>query len=188
MIGVIDESTPWFRPDRSVVLYTIALVIIDDQSGPSARLQAGLNRRRPFHWESDPGTNVRAVLVDELCASVRVVVAARPCHPADQTAVRRQLLETVVLGLAYDIGVNGLVFERQSRAENERDVRTVRDWARAGRRAWRPTIEHVGKDQPTTWLADAAAGIWSDVLLGRPSGHLERVAANGVLRSATFEP
>ena len=72
MIAVIDESTPWLTPDRSSVLYTLAVVILDDGSVHSDHLRSALNRRRPFHWESDTGTNVRGMVVTELCAVVAV--------------------------------------------------------------------------------------------------------------------
>lgn len=153
------------------------------------RLVANLNRKRPFHWESDLGPNVRAILSGELSSSiVALVVAAAGCRPRDQAATRRSLLSRRLLPAAFDSGVTQLVIERQSRAENEADVRTVRDWSRATRRGWRPKITHVDKTEPLTWLADAASGLWSDAILKRDRGVLASIVGSQRLRSATWEP
>lgn len=191
MIGIIDESTPWLTSDRDEVLYAIALVVIADDLGDEVgvHLRTNLNRKRPFHWESDVGPNVRAKLIDELTASASViVVAAAGCERKDQTETRRSLLDRSLLPAAFESGVKRLVIERQSRAENETDVRTVRDWSRANGRGWRPTIDHVDKNVPLTWLADAASGLWSDALLDRDRGVLAPLVGARLIRSATWTP
>lgn len=191
MIGVIDESTPWLTDERDVVLYSIALVVISprvaDEIG--VRLVANLNRKRPFHWESDLGPNVRATVTNELSSSsFALIVAAAGCRPREQAATRRSLLSRHLFPAAFDGGVTQLMIERQSRAENEADVRTVRDWSRATRRGWRPSINHVDKTEPLTWLADAASGLWSGAILDRDRVVLASIVGTQRLRSATWEP
>lgn len=191
MIGIIDESTPWLTNDRSEVLYSLALVVIaaeiDDEV--RVRLRANLNRKRPFHWESDGGPNVRSTVTGELATSASaVVVAAAGCRPREQAETRRDLLVRLLLPAAFENGVTRLVIERQSRAENEADVRTVRDWSRTNGQAWRPEIDHVDKNEPLTWLADAASGLWSDALLDRDRGVLAPLVGSRRIRSATWEP
>jgi hypothetical protein len=191
MIGIIDESTPWLTDDRDEVLYSLALVVIADElhDDVGTRLRSSMNRKRPFHWESDVGPKVRAKLIDELteCASA-IVVAAAGCQRKDQTETRRSLLDRLLLPAAFESVVPQLVIERQSRAENEADVRTVRDWSRASSRGWRPMIDHVDKIEPLTWLADAASGLWSDALLDRDRGALAPLVGSRLIRSATWTP
>ncbi len=191
MIGIIDESTPWLSDDRSEALYSLALVVIagEIENEVGVRLRSKLNRKRPFHWESDAGPNVRSTIIDEITANVTsVVVAAAGGRPKDQTETRRGLLTRLLLPGAYENGVTRLVIERQSRAENEADVRTIRDWSRTSGQGWRPTIDHVDKNEPLTWLADAASGLWSDALLDRDRGVLAPLIGSRRIRSATWEP
>lgn len=114
MIGIIDESTPWLASGRDEVLYAIALVVIADDLGDEVgvHLRTNLNRKRPFHWESDVGPNVRAKLIDELTASASViVVAAAGCERKDQTETRRSLLDRSLLPAAFESGVKRLVID-----------------------------------------------------------------------------
>jgi hypothetical protein len=191
VIGIIDESTPWLTAEHDQVLYALALVVapIAGDDGTGDQLRSSLNRKRPFHWESDTGPNVRRLIVGKLIAtSTFVVVAAATCRRKEQMAMRSELLTQNLLPAAEHFGVIRLVVERQSRRENEADVRTVRDWPRAQHRGWRPVIEHVDKNEPLTWLADAASGLWSDALLNRDRGHLAPLIGSGRVTSATWMP
>ena len=189
MIGIIDESTPWLTTDRTRVLYALALVIVADPTDIAARVTARLNRARPFHWESDTGPNVRRHLIDELAAvNGGTVLAAATCTPPGQTATRRELLQRHLMPVAAELGVIGLVIERRSQRENEHDTRAIRDWVRSEQLSWRPSISHVGKDDPLTWLADAAAGVWSDTLLQRSNGHIETLVGARTVRHAAWHP
>jgi hypothetical protein len=93
-----------------------------------------------------------------------------------------------LLPAAFENSVTRLLIERPSRAENEADVRTVRDWSRTNGQAWRPAIDHVDKNEPLTWLADAVSGLWSDALLDRDRGVLAPLVGSRRIRSATWEP
>lgn len=94
----------------------------------------------------------------------------------------------LLLPSAFENGATRLVIERRSRTEIEADVRTVRDWSRTNGQAWRPAIDHVDKNEPLTWLADAASGLWSDALLDRDRGVLAPLVGSRRIRSATWEP
>lgn len=191
MIGVIDESTPWLDLDTKKLIYALAMVV-----GPHAllesasqRLRARLNRRRPFHWEADTGPVVRGIVLDELCnEGLQIVVAAAVCGPSTQTAVRRHLIEERLLPVAFELGVEALVIERQSRSEDDVDKRSIRNRSRQQHR-WRPEVNHVDKSDSRTWLADAASGLWSDALLGRDRHDaLGRISAARTARALMWEP
>lgn len=116
-----------------------------------------------------------ASLVDR---PLRLCVAATRCAPRDQTAARAQLFDEILLPFAFRLGVTGFVLEQRSNAENHADGRSIWNWYRPTPERI-PTFRHVGKTEPLTWLADAVSGIWSDAILGRSDGMLERLAASG---------
>jgi hypothetical protein len=187
VIGVIDESTP-FDADGQVV-YAMALVCVpgDDVPELSSFLVAALRRTRPFHWERDRGSDVRSKVVASLGARpLRLCAAAARCAPREQATVRALLLDEVLLPFAFRVGVTGFVLEQRSNSENEADGRSIRNWYRPTPERI-PTFRHVGKTEPLTWLADAVSGIWSDAILGRGDGMLERLAASGNLEVAVLQ-
>ncbi len=180
MIGVLDESTP-FDVDGSVV-YAVAMVLVrvEDRAAVESLVARIFDRRRPFHWERDRGVEVRGRMLSLLeSAPIEIVVGATRCGTRGQAEARAVLLDRVVFPEASG-RVNSLVIERRSRAENELDGRLIRDWFRPTSQRI-PGYEHVDKTEPLTWLADAASGIWSDALLNRCGGNLERIVASGRL-------
>jgi hypothetical protein len=186
VIGIIDESTPVDRDGR--VVYALALVLIDGAAVATvaADLRATLRRSRPFHWERDRGGDVRRRMIDQLINSnVRMAFGASVCDPRGQSAAREVLLDRVLFPVAYEHSVSQLWIEQRSRNENLADGRTVRNW-------WRPTEQripnfvHVDKQHPLAWLADIGSGVWSDALLGRSGGSLERLVAGRVVLTASF--
>lgn len=185
-VGVIDESSPEAGDDQ--VVYTVALVIVDDIDETRVRdaLVATLNRRRPMHWESE-GSVVKQRFVDELC---RLPVTAHVCASIvsrhDQQAARAALLDERLLERAIAADAGRLVIEQRSSDENDRDRQQIRSWFR-DRREQFAGIEHVAKAEPLAWMPDTIAGIWSDALLGRGDEFIGQLVAAGVLRSMSRE-
>jgi hypothetical protein len=184
MIGIIDESTPFDREGR--VVYTTALVVIrlEEAAAITSAIRNSLARSRAFHWERDRGSDVRGTMLGLLTSlAMDVCVAACRCGQREQPFTRSLLLEQVLMPHALRLGVTSFVIERRSRSENEADGRLIRDWYRPTPRRI-PAFRHVDKSEPLTWLADAAGGVWSDALLGRSAGNLERIVASGRLARA----
>ena len=175
VLGVVDESSPPFGTDGSVV-YVVALAVlrrsqIDAVGSAMVHL---LDRRRPLHWERE-GTVVRERVVDQLCRlPVRLAAFAKITARASQNAVRRELFERQLLPAAVRLGVDELRIETRSEAENNQDRQTVRSWFRDEHHRI-PTVVFATKEDPLTWIADATAGIVSDALLDRDHRYLDRL-------------
>lgn len=186
MIGVIDESTPFCENGR--VAYSLALVVFPKVDSDNLRwdLSNILNRKRPFHW-ADEGDRVRSNLISNMTKfPIRVHVCAALTSSKQQEEARRSLFsERLLPSMAFE-GVTDLLIEQRSAAQDAKDRLLVRDWCRSIR-AKMPSIVHVGKENPFTWFADAASGIWSDNLLGRGDGSLSLLANNQKLIHAWWE-
>ncbi len=183
-LAVVDESSPT-RPDGHV-LYSMgaAHLTIHERDRMSGLLAATLNRRNPFHWESE-GPQVRRRMVETMgLADLRLVCASQPCLPKAQSDVRAKIWRDVLLPDASLHGVDELVIEGRSKAENDVDIVTIRNWCR-DRRITMFSCTFVHKSTPEAWLADAAAGIWADVCLGRPVEAFGDLLSAGVVRQVT---
>lgn len=182
-LAVIDESTPAYSPGKVVYSMALAIVLPEDVVAVRSRLIASLRRRRPLHWESE-GAVVRQRVIREVCDLPIVVhVASLIVAGNAQPSARSDLLHERLLPLAGQAGAGRLVIERRSKAEDNRDRQEIRTWFRNS--DYRLTgIEHVAKDEPLTWVSDALAGVWSDVVLGRGEGHLDALFASGALQSS----
>lgn len=183
VIGVVDESTPFDVDGRVVYAVAVVLVAFEDRQMVQSSIERSFDRRRPFHWERDRGGDVRARMLELLTSvPVEIVVAATRCETRRQTGARERLFDEVIFPAVVG-RVTSFVIERRSRAENERDGRVIRDWFRPTPQRI-PSYDHVDKTDPLTWLADAASGIWSDALLNRGAGNLERLIGSGRLTLA----
>jgi hypothetical protein len=177
VIGVVDESTPFDVDGR--VVYSVAMVLLklEDRAEVESLVARSFARRRPFHWERDRGVEVRGRMLSLLeSAPIEIVVGAIRCGTRGQAEARAMLLDRVVFPEVSG-RVSSLIIERRSRAENELDGRLIRDWFRSTSQRI-PGYEHVDKTEPLTWLADAASGVWTDALLNRCGGNLERIVAS----------
>jgi hypothetical protein len=177
VIGVVDESTPFDVDGR--VVYSVAMVLLklEDRAEVESLVARSFDRRRPFHWERDRGVEVRGRMLSLLeSAPIEIVVGAIRCGTRGQAEARAMLLDRVVFPEVSG-RVSSLIIERRSRAENELDGRLIRDWFRSTSQRI-PGYEHVDKTEPLTWLADAASGVWTDALLNRCDGNLERIVAS----------
>lgn len=176
MLGVVDESTPAYGTGSFV--YALGLVVLPSgqQLTIGDELRQRLNRRNPFHWERE-GPLARRHYVDVMSRfPIRMALAAQVTAPSDMSRVRALLMREQLLPVACELGVQELVIESRSAAENNRDTLTVRNWARE--HGVRLRHSFGTKADPLTWLADGAAGLFSDSLLGRGDGEV------GVLTSA----
>lgn len=183
MIRVVDESTPFDIDGRVVYAVAIVLVTVEDRQMVQSSTERSFDRRRPFHWERDRGSDVRARMLKLLTsAPVEIVLAATRCETRRQAEARARLFGEVVFQAVVG-RVTSLVIERRSRAENEHDGRVIRDWFRPTPQRI-PSYDHVDKTDPLTWLADAASGAWSDALLNRGAGNLECLIGSGRLTLA----
>jgi hypothetical protein len=180
VIGVLDESTPFDVDGRVVYAVAMVLMRVEDRAQVESLVARSFDRRRPFHWERDRGVEVRSRMLSLLeSAPIGIVVGAVRCGTRGQAEARALLLDRVVFPEVSG-RVSSLIIERRSRAENELDGRLIRDWFRLTSQRI-PGYEHVDKTEPLTWLADAASGVWSDALLNRCGGNLERIVASGRL-------
>jgi hypothetical protein len=145
-------------------------------------------RRRPFHWDSDKGSTNRRRMVDDVMVAsrIRVCVDATLADHRHQEHTRHQLLCTYLLPVAARIGVTEFATESRTDTDNHRDVREIRNWYRtAGPMC--PQMRFANKTDPLTWVADAAAGIWSDVVLDRPGeGWFTALATKQRITQATW--
>lgn len=186
MIGIVDESTP-FMPNGQIA-YALALIVVESQV--AARLGSGLpvvlNRTRPFHWAKE-GKVIRNNLIFQMTSTdLRIHVCAALTTSANQATARDILLSQRLLPSAVHDGVEKLVIEHRSHTQDGAERAFVRDWFRSSKHRM-PEIEHVAKDNPLTWLADAASGIWSDALIGRGEGSLEKLANSMRLAHAWWQ-
>ena len=96
------------------------------------------------------------------------------------------LLRERLLPSAVHDGVTKLVIENRSHSQDNDEKAIVRDWFRSTKHKM-VDIQHVSKQMPLTWLADAASGIWSDTLIGRGEGSLEKLANSRRLAYAWWQ-
>lgn len=114
-------------------------------------------------------------------------VAAAAAAPSKQAAARARLLEQVLSPIASAAGTNRLIIEQQSQAEDDEDRRVIRNWFRE-ERVRCPDIRHAEKSDPMVWTADATAGLWSDLLLGREGRWFEHLAQRRRMAHASWLP
>lgn len=173
MIGVIDESV--LEVGAATVVYSLAIVTIDNGSATalSAALGAAFPRKAPFHWERDHGAPTRRRMINEMCAApLEIHVAAAIVRHDQQDLAREWLLGTWLLPSSARRGVGTLMIERRAALQDGRERRFVRNWYRdAGPRM--PQTEHISKEERLGWVADAAAGLWSDYVVGRNADWLD---------------
>lgn len=98
----------------------------------------------------------------------------RPFHWTQDRGpvVRERLLPALALR-----GIDFVRIEQRSRAQDEREIKAIRDWYRA-RQLRMPDLKHVGKSSSDVWLADAVAGAWGEKLVGRDSQWAEFLVRN----------
>ena len=128
---------------------------------------------------------VRARVIDEMCASSTTLVLAATgvVETRGQNAAREHLLHLNVLPTLARLGVERLEIESRSANEDSRDTKSIRNWYRDQQAFRCPQLAFVGKTEPVAWLADAAAGLWADALLGRDSPIAKLVAAHRVAQA-----
>jgi hypothetical protein len=175
LIGIIDESTPHSLDGR--VFYSLALIILERSVADILKVDLPymLSRKKPFHW-ADEGPQIKGKIVERIRASeVKIHLAAALVVPANQSQARSDLYENRPLPCAVHGGVTDFIIEGRSHSQNNAETQFIRNWYRQEKISM-PNISHDSKDSPLTWVADASAGIWSDVLLGRGEGALEKLA------------
>jgi len=117
-LGVVDESTPAYEADA--VVYAVALALFDDRNSDLIRqdLRATLNRKRPFHWESE-GPVVKAAVVDRLCRiPIEAHVSARIAARSEQQAARDEILTHDLLPYAIGRSIGGFRNAKRSKRED----------------------------------------------------------------------
>jgi len=182
--GVIDESAP-----ADGASYAMALVTVQDATSSRADLVSRFPRKRPFHWVEDRGEVVRRRIIDVFdggTVTASVAVVNDPTGVGGAHRARAFLMAAFIVPWAVDYGLDGLLIERRSRAENEADRVVLKDSIRRAR--GRMTYDWVAKTEPLAWLADAACGAWDEAVAGDPEWLGELVARGALTDLAVRHP
>jgi hypothetical protein len=177
MIGIIDESAPIQKDGQ--VIYTLSLVVTSSQSVETLQtyLISTLNRKNPFHWAEEGIETKRKFITSLASKNLRIHVFSAITNKSTQEYARAELFRERLLPSANFDGVGELIIEQRSPRQNSFDRATIKNWYRTHKFKM-PEINHVNKDNPLTWLADATSGVWSDVLMGRSDRSFETMASN----------
>jgi hypothetical protein len=186
MYGVIDESAPFISDGQ--VIYTLALIVLNSADALAIQedLVSLLNRKNPFHWAEEGPITKRKFITDVSSRNFRIHVCAAFTAQSKQEFARTELLRERLLPSADYDGVNELIIESRSPNQNSHDRAVINNWFREHKLKL-PKISHVQKENALTWLADAASGVWSDVLMGRSDGSFETLANNRQLAHSWWQ-
>lgn len=172
--AVVDEATP---EGRGGIYYVVTAAVLLDVAQVRTAIAGVLpsGRRRPFHWASE-GPQARERML-ELIASTGVVAHVVVHHPTGRRRQEeaRRLALTELVPVLLDDGVDDLIIESRTEAQDRRDRATMLDALRAVphglRYRWEP------KEEPLLWVADAVCGAVKQYLLGEDDQPFERLAA-----------
>jgi hypothetical protein len=186
-VAFLDESAR-DGPDGPDGLYVVVAVVLVEVTAAEEVARALVARgQRRLHWRDEGEAKRQAILaaLGDLGAPI-LAAAARPVAPRRAERARARCL----VRLAYELSAAAVaewVLEARQARNNDRDRRTLVGAVRSGAASPRLSYRFAGAlDEPSLWLADAAAGaISADLATGR---HYRALLAPGQLRLVEVEP
>ncbi len=164
LVAAIDETAPFVDPGQTTKRYTLAAVVIDRRTALAGLSSVfGPGRSRPWHAPTE-GREVMERMITLVAESARIHYASELTHRSAELQSRQRLLRRLALEVA---DVSEVVIEASDRATDERDRQTI--LSTFEERGGVPfAYRWASKQEPLTWLADAAAWAFHRSTLGDP--------------------